>query len=337
MTSKINIRLDRDMNGVFHAAFGFIRQNYSILFRAVTFFALPWFFVGFILIVSGFYDFIMLLSRGDVSGNGMVVLYSFLQMIPAIIFLFIGYIFYITVINEFIVMYAERPNPSTITLGDVWKASKRNFFPMLGNLLLWIVLVGIARMIAGGISMFIQLMFIGIGAIIDNPAAIIFFFILSYVFQLLVTLYIYICSFPSLILLSTDRKDAASALIKNISLVHKGGNFTGAFGFGIVSYVMIFVLYSLLFIPLGIIGGILAYNFIEPETFDPGQTWFTFVIKFGTPLVLTVFAYLNVFQVVAIAFKTLQMEERVLGTGLQRSLLSLGSEAVESNQTERSN
>jgi hypothetical protein len=75
---------------------------------------------------------------------------------------------------------------------------------------------------------------------------------------------------------------------------------------------------------------VLAYNFIEPNSFDPGQTWFTLLIKFGTPLVMTAFIYLSVFQMIAIAFKTLQMEERAEGRGLQNRLQSMGNGGFES-------
>ena len=157
---KIELRKVRDFGNKFNVTFEFIRQNYKALFTSLLLISGPFHVLGNVIVTvysffvlgsfdemartSDPFDFLTNFTGYQLLGNGIAM---------------IGYLLSIVVVYSVVRLYAERSDPLSITVGDVWNYAKDDILPVLGAGILstLVVLVALVFLVIPGIYLAVVL------------------------------------------------------------------------------------------------------------------------------------------------------------------------------------
>jgi hypothetical protein len=155
ITQKINYKQVRDLGGIFSATFGFIKQNFKPLYGSLLFFAGPFLLIGALIssyMMRSAFTFTQSVLQNDLMGfySQLIVAY-----VITILVMFIGITVYTVILNRNII---ENENLQAGELLNI-KLSTKSFWPdfwrILGNTLLLIIVFVIALflivLIVGGL------------------------------------------------------------------------------------------------------------------------------------------------------------------------------------------
>lgn len=326
MTSftKIPFRVSRDLGQIYNTAFKFIRQNRSVLFKSITFYIMPFILLAAMLLFTAAGNVITTVYRG-VSGNWLHVGLSVVQALFGLLIGYLAYATYITLVYEYMKLYHESENPQDITHQDVWKATKKRFFLGFANVLIWGILVSTLT----GVVLFLFYLFLIVGflisAALNAPWLIIVFYGLLYLIEYSLVLYIQVFSFPMIFLSAFERIDVFTAFGKSFSMVNRKTNFWNAIGVTVVGGLIMFILRYITLFPATIIGGIFAYNSINPNDMLPGGIYFKILVNGVLPSLTLLYFYTFVVYLVAEGFESLSLDERVSAKGLLNKIEKIGT------------
>lgn len=128
---KIELRRTRDFGEKFNATFEFIRQNYKGFMPAVLYISVPVVLIG-MLIISYYTYFIFMEEAGSLAGsNNPFAVFSMMGRffglaLVAYGFIIVGYLINTSLVYNYIKIYPERENPTSITVGELWSVSKKD-------------------------------------------------------------------------------------------------------------------------------------------------------------------------------------------------------------------
>jgi len=122
MFQKIELRKTRDFSAKVNITFDFIRQNFKILAMSMIYISGPFIIIGGI--CSGLYQQKSLAGLGQGAfGNIFNEWYGVM-----IVFVLLGNVSSLIVVNEFVRLYELKEDPGTIELAEIWDGVKENFF-----------------------------------------------------------------------------------------------------------------------------------------------------------------------------------------------------------------
>jgi len=153
---KIYYRKVRDLGGVFGATFGFIKQNFKTFFGSLLLIA-GTFLVASVTISTSLFGAMFsanLFKKGLSSFTGNLILNYALAMF----LLFVGIVIYSTILNKNLIENEKLQQNETLTMKLVLANFFNDFWRMLGNVLLFVV-ISIIAIIA------VALIFTGIGSL----------------------------------------------------------------------------------------------------------------------------------------------------------------------------
>lgn len=130
MQTKIIFRESRDLGEILNTTFSFIKQNFGKLLKSVLFISGPAILLGASLFgVAQSNVFKIPQSGGSANPVSM-----FAETMFAYIFIFLGSFLVSLVVYEYIRIYIEREETGNITVSDVWKAVKEDFWKLFGTI-----------------------------------------------------------------------------------------------------------------------------------------------------------------------------------------------------------
>jgi hypothetical protein len=158
MIQKIELRKVRDFSAKVNITFEFIRQNFKALAKSIVFISGPFIFLQGIFL--GLYqqktlDFGQL--RAGLFGEFAAEVGAWLGL--GLLFAAASYVSSLIVVNEFVRLYEQREDPSTIEVSEIWEGVKANFLRMTGAGILFviIVMVGFILLIIPGVYLAVTL------------------------------------------------------------------------------------------------------------------------------------------------------------------------------------
>jgi hypothetical protein len=321
---KIAFRVARDTTQVYNTAFRFVRQNRSVLFQSVTLYIMPFVLVAAILIFSASAGLVTTFY-GGVKDNWLSIGFSVLQLFFGVLVGYVAYATYITLVYEYMRLYHEAENPFSITHRDVWKATRKRFFVGFAHVLVWGVLVGALT----GAVFVIFYIFLILGALLSialsSPWLIAVLYLLLYLVEFSLILYIQVFSFPMLFLSAFERMDIFTAFGRSFSMVNRRQNFWNAVGVTFLGGLIMYILRYITLFPLGLLAGVFAYFSLSPQDLIPGGIWFNVLFKVVLPFLTLVYFYTFIFYFVAEAFEATSLDERVRAPGLMAKVEKMGT------------
>lgn len=324
LSQKIQFRASRDMGQVYNTSFRFIRQNRSVLFKSVTFYIMPFILVAAFLVFNSLGDVISTVSSG-VEGNGWNIAFSVVQGLFGLLIGYVAYATYITLIYEYMRLYHEAEDPRSITHRDVWRATRKRFFIGFANVLVWGVLVSTLTGVVLVLFYICLIIGIAVSALLDAPWLIVIVYVLLYLIEYALVLYIQVFTFPMLFISAMERVDIFTAFGRSFSMVNRKRNFWNALGVTLVGGLVLFVLRYISVFPMTILGGIFAYNSLDPTDMQPGGIYFDILFKVVLPILTLIYFYSFTIYLVAEAFEALSLDERVNAKGLLDRIDKLGT------------
>jgi len=125
MFQKIELRKTRDFSAKINITFEFIRENFRILAKSMIYISGPFILIGGI--CAGLYQQKSLSGLGQgIFGNVFNEWYGVM-----IIFILLGNISTMIVVNEFVRLYELKDDPQTIEVSEIWEGVKENFIRIL--------------------------------------------------------------------------------------------------------------------------------------------------------------------------------------------------------------
>ena len=125
MFQKIELRKTRDFSAKINIAFDFIRQNFKILAMSMIYISGPFIIIGGI--CSGLYQQKSLAGLGQGAfGNIFNEWYGVM-----IVFVLLGNVSSMIVVNEFVRLYELKEDPQSIDVSEIWQGVKENFMRIL--------------------------------------------------------------------------------------------------------------------------------------------------------------------------------------------------------------
>ena len=130
MFQKIELRKTRDFSAKINATFEFIRQNFKPLTKGLIFISGPF------VLLQGLFNGIYQKETLAFDPTGSTGIFGFmgdffLWFGLSLLFMMMGYISSIIVVNEFVRLYETKENPETIDVPEIWEGVKENFIRML--------------------------------------------------------------------------------------------------------------------------------------------------------------------------------------------------------------
>lgn len=322
---KIQFRVSRDMGQVYNTTFRFLRQNRSVLFKSVTFYIMPFILLAAFLVFNGIGS-VITVAVGGWDGNGWNVAFSVLQGLFGLLIGYLAYSTYITLVYEYMRLYHQADDPSTITHREVWKATRQRFFIGFANVLVWGVLVSTLTGVVFVLFYICLFISLAISAIFNAPWLIVVMYVLLYIIEYCLVLYIQMFTFPMIFLSAMERVDIFTAFGRSFSMVNRRRNFWNAAGVTLVGILIMFILrYNVVAYPVGIIAAILEYMSLDPAQFQPGGTMFALIFKVFLPIFTLLYFYTFTVYLVAEGFEALSLDERVNAKGLLDKIEKLGT------------
>ena len=125
MFQKIELRKTRDFSAKINITFDFIRQNFKVLAISMIYISGPFILIGGV--CSGLYQQKSLAGLGEgVFGNVFNEWYGIM-----IIFVLLGNVSSLIVVNEFVRLYELKEDPQTIDAAEIWEGVKGNFIRIM--------------------------------------------------------------------------------------------------------------------------------------------------------------------------------------------------------------
>lgn len=322
---KINFRVFRDVGQIYNTSFKYMRQNRIVLFKSITYYVMPFILVGAFVFFNGIFDFITIFDKGT-EGNWLAIGMAILQDVLGLLLIWISYTIYTALVYEHMLMYHESPNPETITHQQIWKATRKRFFPNLLNtfvqfiasiFIMWAAsfIIGIVSMILLAISAFLGAIGISIMTFIIVVLAFFAFFYLSTNIS------------PMIFVSIFHRVDIFTAFARCFSIVHRKYNFWKALGAFFLLVVILSVLHTnLVTLPIGIVMGIIEYNGIDAEgILATDSIGFAILFRVIFPVFSLLYYYtLSIFFITQ-GFTMLSLDEPVGGKGLMEKITKMGT------------
>lgn len=321
---KIQFRRSRDMGQVYNTSFRFIRQNRSVLFRSITFYIMPFILVAAFLIFNGIGDLIGTVS-GGADGNWVSIAFSVVQGLAGLVIGYVAYATYITLVYEYMRLYQEAEDPRTVTHRDVWKATRKRFFIGFANVLVWGVLVSALTGVVVVLFYVCLAVALFLSALFDAPWIIVIMYLLLYLIEYSLILYIQVFTFPMLFLSAMERVDIFTAFGRSFSMVNRKRNLWNAVGVTLVGGLILFILRYITFFPISLVAGFFAYFNLNEADLLPGGIWFSLIFKVLLPFFTLLYFYSFTVYLVAEGFETLSLDERVNAKGLREKIDKLGT------------
>lgn len=161
---KIELRKTRDFGEKFNVTFEFIRQNYKGFMPAVLYISVPLVVIGMI-IISYYTYFILIDEAGAMAGSTnpfaiLTIMGSFMGLaLVAYLFIAVGYLINTSLIYNYMRIYSERENPTSITVGELWQESKNDLGSIFvaGLLVVIVGTIGFIFLIIPGIYLMVTL------------------------------------------------------------------------------------------------------------------------------------------------------------------------------------
>jgi hypothetical protein len=318
MGTKIEFYKRRDIGTVFSDTFRFIRLNRSILFSSLLKFAFPFNLAAILILVFAFSD--LFGSIVDNSQSAKTILFFVLQLIFGLLMLMVGAVMFFTVVLEIMKLY--HMEKETLTTQLVWKNTKKRFFKNAIHFFVWII---IYLMVAGTLSGIASILFIGLGAVAMMAGSFWIYGImtgLSFIIQMIVTIYIFNATFPMLIISHLEDQDLGASLSKSFNLVHNKQNFWSSIAVTVIGFLINYLLVYNLFIPFSITLGVVMLNSVDVE-FHPGSWLFTLIFQVVYPVIYLLSIFFFAINIITLTFKYLDMNENKNMTGLLYKLENL--------------
>ncbi|MDO9000653.1 MAG: hypothetical protein Q7W45_12870 [Bacteroidota bacterium] len=158
---KIYYRKVRDLGGIFTAAFGFIKQNFKPFYGSLLFLAGPFIIVGSAIsayMMGSSMTFTRLVRNFDSFYGNLLISYFFSMM-----FIFIGVTVYNVILNKNLIENEKLQNHESLTINHSITGFFSDFWRILGNTLLLVVVSILALL-------FIGLIFAGLFALTGGNA-----------------------------------------------------------------------------------------------------------------------------------------------------------------------
>jgi hypothetical protein len=169
MFQKIELRKTRDFSAKINVTFEFLKQNFQPLAKSLIFISGP--FVLLQGLFNGLYQKqILSVTPSSASNPFGLIADAFVWLGLTFLFLVMGYISSLIVVNEFARLYETHENPSDIEVGEIWEGVKKKFLPILLAAFVAAILVFISAIffIIPGIYVAITLSLIGPVMIIEG-------------------------------------------------------------------------------------------------------------------------------------------------------------------------
>lgn len=322
---KINFRMSRDVGQVYNTAFKYMRQNQGVLFKSITYYAMPFILAGGFVFFNGMSDFITVLSNG-VEGNWIVFGLAFLQFFFGVILIWVAYTMYITSIFGHMKLYHESEDPRTITHQHVWKAVRQHFFMTLLNVLLRVFIILILFFAVLFIYSILNFIFT-IASITLGPTILGVVMVLVFFIFLFGCFYVQMITAPMLFMTVFNKVDIFTSFARCFSIINRSYNFWNALGAFFLVFIILTVLHAnLVSLPIGIIVGFFQFNGIDAEgLFEPGGFWFSVLFRVVFPLFTLLYFYTLSIYFITQAFEIMSLDERVNGKGLAEKINKLGT------------
>lgn len=269
---KIIFQQQRDFGEIINATFTFISQEFKLLLQSIIYFAGPFLLLGGIFLGKGQANFFtqfdnpsLFSNPSDFFSNG------FASIFFGGLFLSIGITAIITIINSYVAIYIKNEK-NNITIEDVWKEFKRNFFLILGTNILLSILFGII----GVISFFL--------------------FGIPFIYIAVSTCFIFVIQI-------IERKSHIDALSRSFFLIK--GKWFMTFGLLLISMLVIYFVSMVIGYPFGILIAILQ-NYVPETNFDILSLLMIIYSVLSTIFYYTLFGILHLL----IAFQYFNMVEQ---------------------------
>lgn len=324
-TPKIQFRVSRDMGQVYNTSFRFLRQNRSVIFKSVTFYIMPFILLAAFLVFNGVGSIITVASGGW-DGNGWNIAFSVVQGLFGLVIGYLAYATYITLVYEYMRLYHLADDPAGITHREVWKATRKRFFIGFANVLVWGVLVATLTGVVFVLFYICLAVSVAFSMVLNSPWIIVVAYVLLYLVEYALMLYIQMFTFPMIFISAMERVDIFTAFGRSFSMVNRKGNFWNAAGVTLVGILILFILrYNVIAFPTALLAGIFEYLSLDAAQFEPGGIWFMLLFRVFLPLFTLLYFYTFTVYLVAEAFEALSLDERVNAKGLLAKIDKLGT------------
>ncbi len=323
-TDKISFNEYRDLGQIFNATFAFIRQNFAILFKAISIISMPFNICGIGMMAFSLYNIVQ-----NIDNLGVGILVSWLIILFGLLCFFIGSVLLISTVFEYINLYRDAEDFRSIQVSEIWTKVRKNFWNWAAKVILWGVLSGTLTSGAYIIMMLIMLPGIGLSAALNSEIIMILTMILAYLVFYIVVAYIQSIGIPIFFISSYEKKDVFPAIGKAFQLVHSKGNFWKSIVVTFTGNLVQYILSYSITIPITIIGAIIGFNFIEQydgSSFSENNMVLITAAILG-PLYYIVLIYSGIIYLISQAFKTGDLNERTFGTNILARIQQMGKKA----------
>lgn len=312
------------MGQVYNTAFGFIRQNRSVLFKSITYYIMPFILVAAFFVFNGIGSIVTAVQNGAES-NWVAIVLAIGQGLAGLIIGYLAYATYITLVYEYMKLYHDAEDPRTVTHRDVWRATRKRFLVGFANVLVWGVLVSSLTTVV--FVLFYICLFVGamVSVLLNSPELIVVCYIILYIIEYALVLYIQVFSFPMLFISAIDRVDIFTAFGRSFSMVNRKKNFWNAVGITFLGGIILWILRYVSIFPITLLVGIIGFNSLEASDFQPGSFWYQMVFRVALPTATLFYFYSFVVYLVAEAFEALSLDERIHAKGLTKKIEGLGT------------
>lgn len=163
--NKIEFRKVRDFGGILNVTFEYIRTNFKVLFLSNLYISAP------AILLAGVFLGLYESSIFNFSVGAEIQQFG-IPFLLSMIFMMISYLIVMVVTYSHLVAYQESETGTPITIEEVWKKTKQNFFLILFTGLGYSVIIGIViilfvalgfYLVSQGNTVFILLVLFGIG------------------------------------------------------------------------------------------------------------------------------------------------------------------------------
>ena len=314
----------RDTGQVYNTTFRFIRQNKGILVKSITYFIMPFVLIASFLISNSIGEIISIFVNG-IDGNWITFFIYLVQILFGALTGYLAYSGYITLIYEFMRLYHEAADPRTITLADVWKATRKRFLIGFANVLLWGVIVSVFTGMVYFFFYFLMIIGVFLGAALNSTVLMAVFYITVVLIEYVVIIYIQVTTFPMIFISAFERVDIFTAFGRSFNLVNRKRNFLNAFGVTITGGLILFILRYIAILPATIIIGIIGFNSLDASDMEPGGIGFMLLFKVLIPVLTLLYYYSFMVFLIAEGFETTSLDERLNAKGLLNKVDKLGT------------
>jgi hypothetical protein len=290
---KIELRKTRDFGEKFNATFEFIRQNYKGFMPAVLFISVPLVLIG-MFIVTYYTYFIFLEEAGSLGeASGPLAAFSLMSRffglaLIAYLFIGVGYLVNTSLVYNYIRLYPERENPTSITVGELWNVAKKD----IGN----IFVAGLLAVIVSGIG-FIFLFLPGV--------------YLGVTLALITSVVVF------------ERKSVGDAFSRCFYLIKD--KWWSTFGLIFVAIILQSVMGMIFNIPQYIMTFVITLNSASSDFTAGLPLWQKLILLLTTSISVIGSSMLYCISFIAIAFQYFNLVERREATGLMNQIEGFGS------------